>query len=393
MAAGPILLEGTGRLAAAIGNQLEEAGISVERLTVLKHDRAQSTPHITRARVLVLATDDDAGNVELALWARRVRPDLPIVARVFDDNLADYLAGNVDQLTVLSMSQLAAPVFAEAAQRGMAAQTQVAGTPRPPSRQVAGTRRRPAKARSSRKARIDRVLVRALAGFALIVGPATAYFAHALDLRGIDALYFVWTTIMTVGYGDISLAKASVGAKVIGMLLMTAGGAFVAMLFALLTGWVVTQRLDIRRGRVRVRGSGHVVIAGAGNLGFRVANLMAERGHRVVVIERDDDGRNLSALRRDGHHVIIADATSEQVLDLAGIDRAAAVLALTNSDAVNLQLALQAKARGATAAVVMRVVSPELSAHVTQRGDGTALSPISVAAQAFSDAIRSQARS
>jgi voltage-gated potassium channel Kch len=380
MASGPILLEGAGRLAASIGNRLQEAGIAVERITVPRHDRTDSAPHIMRARVLVLASDDDPGNVELALWARRLRPDLPLVARVFDDNLARYLAGNVERLTVLSMSQVAAPVFAEAAMRGIAAAAKVAGTSPRPGRSGLG-----------KKPRIDRVLLSALGGLALVVGPSTLYFAHVLNLRTIDALYFVWTTVMTVGYGDISLARAPDGAKLVGMLLMVAGAALVAMLFALLTGWVVTRRLDVRRGRVRVRGGGHIVIAGAGNLGFRVASLIADGGRRVVVIERNDDSRNLATLRAGGHHVIVADATNEQILDLAGVDRAAAVLALTDSDAVNLQIALQLKARESAAAVVMRIVSPEFSAHVTQCGDGTALSPISVAAQAFSEAIRAQA--
>jgi hypothetical protein len=38
--------------------------------------------------VLVLAADDDAGNVDWALTARRMRLDLPLVVRVFDEALA-----------------------------------------------------------------------------------------------------------------------------------------------------------------------------------------------------------------------------------------------------------------------------------------------------------------
>ena len=222
---------------------------------------------------------------------------------------------------------------------------------------------------------------------ALVVIPSTLFFAHVLDLRPIDALYFVWTTVMTVGYGDISLSKAPDAAKVVGMLLMLAGAAFVATLFAFLTGWVVTRRLDVLHGRVRMRGRGHVVIAGAGNLGLRVTTRLAAAGRRVVIVERDAGARNVAALRAHGHHVIVADATNEQVLDLAGVDQAGAILALTDSDAVNLQIALLVRARGGAPRVVMRVISPELSAHVTERGDGVALSPIAVAAKSFADAI------
>lgn len=375
---GPVLLEGGGRLAAAIAQRLEAGGATVERLAVSDHGHG-SAAHLMKASVLVLATDDDAGNVDRALWARRVRPDLPLVARVFDEALAGYLAGRIERLTILSMSQLAAPVFATAALRVLEATA-----PRRASR--------PARPAGARRTGPDRVLLGAVLGLVLLVVPATLFFAQVLKLRIIDALYFVWTTVMTVGYGDISLRDAPDGAKVVGMLLMLAGAAFVATLFAFLTGWVVTRRLDVLHGRVRVRGHGHTVIAGAGNLGFRVATLVAAQGRRVVIIERNHDSRNVAALRAAGHHVILADAANEQVLDLAGVDRAGAILALTDSDAVNLQIALLLRARAATAPVVIKMFSAELSAHVTERGDGVALSPIAVAAQAFADAALAEER-
>jgi voltage-gated potassium channel Kch/multidrug transporter EmrE-like cation transporter len=297
---------------------------------------------------------------------------LPLVARVFDEGLASYLGGNIQRLTVLSMSQVAAPVFAQAALRSL--------RPNAPSLAPSRNIRRP------RRPRLDRVLVGALLGLVAVVVPSTFFFASVLDLRPIDALYFVWTTVMTVGYGDISLRDTSDSAKVIGMILMLAGAAFVATLFAFLTGWVVTRRLDVLHGRVRVRGHGHTVIAGAGHLGFRVAHLLGSQGRRVVIIERDVNGRNLAALRAEGHHVIIADATSDTVLELAGIDRAGAVLALTDADAINLRIAMLLRARWGQTAVVMKMLSPELSAHVSERGDGIALSPIAVAAEAFAAA-------
>jgi voltage-gated potassium channel Kch/multidrug transporter EmrE-like cation transporter len=365
------LLEGGGRLAAAIAHGLEGAGLEVRRISIPEHGLGEGAL-LAGAAVLVLATDDDAGNVDRALWARRLRPDLPLVARVFDEALAGYLAGQIERLTILSMSQVAAPVFASAA---LAAVTREAPAP---------ARAAPPRLHARRP---DRVLVGALLGLLLVVAPATLFFARALHLRAIDALYFVWTTVMTVGYGDITLKDSSDGTKLAGMLLMLAGAAFVATLFAFLTGWVVTRRLDVLRGRVQVRGSGHTVIAGAGNLGFRVASLLAEQGRRIVIIERNDDSRNVAALRDNGHHVIVADAANDQILTLAGVDRAAAILLLTDSDAINLQIALMLRARATSAPVVLKMLSPELSAHVTERGDGIALSPIAVAAQAFTDAV------
>jgi len=205
-------------------------------------------------------------------------------------------------------------------------------------------------------------------------------------LGPVDALYFVWTTIMTVGYGDITLKDASAPVKFAGMLLMFAGAAFMAVLFALVTGWVVTRRLNVLHGRVRVRGRGHVVVVGSGNVGFRVADLLSERDVRVVMIEKDAESRHIAALRAAGHHVIVADATRDGMLDLAGLDGASAVLALTHVDAINLHVALLVRSTHPAIPVVMRAVSPELSAYVTQRQDALAISSIDLAVDEFARA-------
>jgi voltage-gated potassium channel Kch/multidrug transporter EmrE-like cation transporter len=370
-----ILVEGTGRLATAVVDRLRERGAAVERVDLLEPAHPDAAARIMTAAALVLTADDDARNVDLVLWARRLRSDLPLVARVFDTTLAHYLSGTVERLAILSMSAIAAPVFAETVLASLAAPGERRGG-RPPR----------ARARRGRWMPFDRVPVTALLGLVLLVGASTAFFARALDLRPIDSLYFVWTTVMTVGYGDISLRGASDLAKVIGMLLMLAGAAFMATLFALLTGWVVTRRLEVLQGRVKSRARNHVVVAGAGNVGFRVAELLARRGWRLVIVERNGEARNLAALRAAGHQVIVADATEPRALELAGLEHASAVLAVTDSDAVNLQIALGVRGYGRDVPVVMRVGSPELSEHVTQRRDGIALSSVAVASRAFADA-------
>ncbi len=77
-------------------------------------------------------------------------------------------------------------------------------------------------------------------------------------------------------------------------------------LYAFFTGSVVARRLDAIRGRVPVRGHDHIVVAGAGHVGVRVARILAGHGHRLVVVERNGESRHVSALRAEGHHVIVA---------------------------------------------------------------------------------------
>lgn len=366
-----ILIAGSGQLAVAIEQRVRAIGQRVERLRPCGDDTDGLDEELCRrTEVLVLAADDDAGNVDLALKARRMKPGLRLVVRLFDTALAAYLEEAIPDVRILSMSRITAPVLAAAARRLL-------------DEPSASTRTRCLHARSTRPFKADRILLGALLSLFLLVFPSALFFSKALDLSYIDALYFVWTTVMTVGYGDISLRDAPAGVKLFGMALMLAGASFIAVLFALLSDWVLSRRLDMLYGRTRERGSGHVIIVGAGNIGLSVAELLAADGKRVVIIERSADSRNIAALRLAGHHAIIADATRRETLELAALERAALIVTVTEVDAINLQIALHA--REVNVPVIMRMASPELSALVSERGDGIAFSLIVEAAEAFAE--------
>jgi voltage-gated potassium channel Kch len=370
-----VLLHASDRLGTAIEQRLAGAGCQVTKHAL---DGAHSIELDERAlrstSVLVLAADDDAGNVDLALTSRRMRLDLPLVVRVFEEALAAYLRKSLDGVAVLSMAALAAPAFGDATLRAIAdRETRHSDTASSASKSILRSRRR----------HFDRVLLAATFTIAAIVLMFTVFFAHALDLSYIDAMYFVSTTVTTVGYGDIALRDASHSVKIVGMVMMFAGAAFIALLFGLFTDWVVSRRLEMVAGRVRVRGSRHIVIAGGGHIGVRVADRLREKDHRVVIIERNANNKNIEALRSNGHHVILADAARDATLSLAKVEDSAAVLCLTDSDAVNFQIALLARAQSTDVPIIMRVVSPELSAHVSEHGEAVAISPIAIAAEEF----------
>ena len=68
--------------------------------------------NLSKARALVCATDDDLANINIALDARRIRPDIRVVMRVFDEDLAERVENfGVD---AFSTSALSAPAFAAA---------------------------------------------------------------------------------------------------------------------------------------------------------------------------------------------------------------------------------------------------------------------------------------
>lgn len=70
--------------------------------------------NVEKARSIILATDDDLVNLELAMDARKLRPGIRVVLRMFDQELAGKIKESFDIQVAFSTSALAAPLFATA---------------------------------------------------------------------------------------------------------------------------------------------------------------------------------------------------------------------------------------------------------------------------------------
>ena len=84
-----------------------------------------------------------------------------------------------------------------------------------------------------------------------------------------------------------------------------------------------------------------VIVAGGGRVGFATAELLADRGHDVTIIERDED------VCEDVSEAWIAtviegDATNPEILEQAGVEGADVIAALTGETGLNLAVCLAA---------------------------------------------------
>lgn len=352
---------GTGPLASAVIQELEERGHRALRV--------QGIENLQALAALVIVSDVDADNLETALLAKRMKPELHIIVRVFDPILESYLEKNAPDIRVMSMSAVAAPLVLETLGGAL------------------GSAFHQGEGATALGARPDKTFGVMLGVLGVLISVGTVYFKFAMNLAWADALYFVVATITTTGYGDISPKDASTPVKVACMALMLSGTCSFAILFALAADWMFARRLERVMGRIPTKWRGHIVIAGAGNMTVRVAGLLREKDVRVIIIERDEQTRSLHALRLAGHHVVIGDATREETLILAGSYKSRGILALTDSDASNLQIALIARTQNAKAPVLARIDSPLLCQHIAQDDQLTAFSPVAIAARAFATAV------
>ncbi|WP_096393031.1 TrkA family potassium uptake protein [Halorubrum trapanicum] len=84
-----------------------------------------------------------------------------------------------------------------------------------------------------------------------------------------------------------------------------------------------------------------IVIAGGGRVGFQTAEILADRGHEVTIVERDE--AVVSEIADEWIATVIrGDATDPDIIEQAGIEDADAIAALTGETGLNLAVCLAA---------------------------------------------------
>ncbi len=96
-----------------------------------------------------------------------------------------------------------------------------------------------------------------------------------------------------------------------------------------------------------------VLIIGAGKVGQAAARALQRKGLTVHAIDRNDTA--LLTLTPFSDAVFAGDAADRELLDQAGIDRAASVLLTTNDDAMNIYLAVYCRRLNPTLRIVSRI--------------------------------------
>lgn len=127
----------------------------------------------------------------------------------------------------------------------------------------------------------------------------------------------------------------------------------------------------------------HIVLVGLGHLGFRVAQYLHDMDEDVVVIDSQPKPDLLNAVQALDIPVIQDDATRDNVLDGAGIQKASSILLCTQNDSLNLQVALKARSKNPTIDVVIRIFEDDFADSLRKQFGFRALSATSMAAPVF----------
>jgi Trk K+ transport system NAD-binding subunit len=221
----------------------------------------------------------------------------------------------------------------------------------------------------------------------VVVASTLVFYLAVKDDSVADGLY---RTISLIATGaDMGGKELTAGwQKVFVSLLRLLGAALTAAFTAIVTNYLLRARLGGALEVRRIPDSGHIIVCGLGNVGFRVVEELLRNGERVVVIERSLESRFIATARRLGVAVIVGDATVPEVLRQANAARARAVVAATNHELVNLELALLVREQNPSQRVVLRLADTQLAHTLREAADvRLALSIPALAAPAFVAAL------
>ncbi len=186
-----------------------------------------------------------------------------------------------------------------------------------------------------------RIGLAALVGV-LVVG-TIAY--RLLGLVWLDAFYQTVITVTTVGYSEIPPESGEIGTvyRLVSSVLIL-GGVSVAIYTlgvffeALIEGRLYTHFGSVRMKRELDKLSDHIIICGYGQVGEAITRAIRANGEPVVIIDE----------RADLHYAVDlvtvrGDATEDETLHAAGIDRAKGLVTALDTDAGNVFVTISAR--------------------------------------------------
>jgi voltage-gated potassium channel len=203
-----------------------------------------------------------------------------------------------------------------------------------------------------------------------------------------DSLYMTVTTITTVGFQEVHpLSRAG---RVFTMVLAL-GGVFTAFyagvefIRAVVTGEILAvlgrQRMQSRLEKL----SGHLVVCGLGRMGRLVAEEFSSAGLPFVVVDRDP--RVLEGFAMPHGIPLVGDATADDVLRRAGVERARALVTAAASDADNLFITMSARLLNERLTIVARAEGEGAEVKLRRAGASRVVSPYTIGGHRVAQAV------
>lgn len=204
-------------------------------------------------------------------------------------------------------------------------------------------------------------------GYQWIEGAPWTYF---------DGFYMTAITLTTIGYGE--LHPLSNAGRMFTVVLAYSGIFTLAYYASELVRAVVTGELRQVIGRQWVDDqlatlSGHLIVCGYGRMGKIVCAELERQKRRFVLIDRA--GEALHEVTFEHGLSLVGDASADDMLRKAGVERAKALVSVVGSDSENLYITLSARLLNPKLLIVARAEEEDAESKLRKVGANKVISP------------------
>ena len=221
----------------------------------------------------------------------------------------------------------------------------------------------------------------------VVVAATLAYVAAGWSFG--DALYMVLLTVYTVGYDEVR-PIATTWLRFVTMSTIVLGCTGMILVTGFLVQFLTASQVRRLLGGDRMQGdidrlNDHVIICGFGRIGAMAARHLAGGATQFVVLEMAE-GR-LADARSAGFLAIQGDATHEEVLKAAGVERARVLATVLPSDAANVFITLSARSLNPQLQIIARGEAPSTESKLLQAGANQVVLPAHIGAERIAEMI------
>lgn len=215
--------------------------------------------------------------------------------------------------------------------------------------------------------------------FILLTGGTLGYMLLE-GAKFLDALFMTVITITTIGYEEY-VPLSDLG-RIFTIFLALGGAGFFFYILALFSEVMVSKTIENLWGKKMMKQisqlKDHCILCGFGRIGRYIYEFIKEE-LPVVVIEKNPEILKELDEKRVLH--LEGDATSEETLIKAGIERAKYLVAVLGEDAENVYIVLTARNLNPNLYIVARADNPKVEKKLYQAGANRVLLPYIIGAR------------
>jgi voltage-gated potassium channel len=205
----------------------------------------------------------------------------------------------------------------------------------------------------------------------------------------LDAFYMTVITLTTVGFGEIH--ELGYAGKIWTIVLIFVGVGVILYIITMVTQFVVEGRIREALGRRKLEKEiqklkDHYIICGYGRVGQTMCDILSSKPLKLVVIDKDP-GKIEELLHKKDLLYIEGEATDENILIGAGIERAKSLITVLGTDMDNVYVTLSARGINHNLFIMARSGDAGSGKKLLRAGADKVVSPYRIGARRMTQMI------